>query len=420
MRFRSRRISTTIAFTKHSFRDRILVYALVPLVFVAACRNDTKPSAPKDKETEGPRSVTTQKVEFKPMERTITVTGSFFAREQSTLSVKVPGPLETMSVDIGSAVKKGDRLAQIDRKDYELRVRQAKATLAQARARLGLSQEGDQDDIDPEKTPPVQQAKAVLEEATRNRERVKQLTKEKIAAQSELDTVEAAYRVALGKYQDSLQDVRERQALLVQRRVEVSQAEKQLVDTTIYAPFDGIIQQRRASPGEFLEIGTPLLTIAAVDPLRLHLEIPERESTQVAPGQPIRIRVEGNTNPIAAHIDRVSPMLSETNRMLIVESDVASTPGLKPGLFAQAEIVISTNDPALVIPESAITSFVGLEKAFVVAEGKALEKSISTGRRRNGVVEIRSGLKQGDIVILNPSKIRSGQTVVQEGDAKAR
>jgi RND family efflux transporter MFP subunit len=197
-------------------------------------------------------------------------------------------------------------------------------------------------------------------------------------------------------------------------------AQKQLAQTSIISPFGGVVQQRRASVGEFLEMGTPLLVIAEVDPLRLRLQVPERESSTIIPGQPIRVTVEGNSNVYTAEISRVSPMLSESNRMLVVEADVPASPALRPGLFAQAAIVVSKNDLALSIPESAVTSFVGLEKALVVQQGKAVEKSIRAGRRNNGFVEILSGIDANDTIILNPGKIRSGQAVIEEVDAKAR
>ncbi len=392
------------------------------LCFILGCGDKDKATSSASKESDATtvRAVKTFTAQVRPMERSITVTGSFNARERSTLSVKVPGRLDTMAVDIGSVVAKGDVLAQIEKEDYVLKVKQAEALLTQARVRLGLSPEGNDDQIDTEKTATVQQAQAVLDEALANRDRIKALTKEKISAQAELDTAEAAYRVALGKYQDALHDVRERKGLLVQRRAELNLAQKQMVDSTIRAPFDGVVQQRRASPGEFLEMGTPLLVIAAVNPLRLQLEVPERESTRISVGQPIRITVSEDTNVYSAVVSRVSPMLSESNRMLVVEADAPGAPTLRPGLFAEASIVVSTNDPALSIPTNAVTSFVGLQKAFIVKEGKAVEKSITIGRRRNGLVEVINGIAPGDKVILDPAKIRSGQSVTEEADAKAR
>lgn len=388
------------------------------MIFLAACGQKSNPQ--NNANATAPVKVETAIAQIRPMERTISVTGSFTARERATLSVKVPGRLETLAVDVGSVIKKGDRLAQIERADYELRLRQAEATLSQARARLGLSPEGDDDKVDLEKTPVVQQAQALLGEAKKNLERVKQLATEKIAAQSELDAMESAHTVALGRYQDALQDVRERQALVVQRRAELDVAHKQLLDSTILAPFDGVVQQRRASLGEFLEMGTPLMVVAAIDPLRLQLLIPERESSHVAVGQSIHVTVGGSTNVFSAHLDRVSPMLSESNRMLLAEADLPKSPELRPGLFAQAVIVVQTNQPALTIPESAIASFVGLEKAFVIKDGAAVEKSIVTGRRERGYVEVISGLSSGQKVILGAAKLRSGQPVSEEGNATSR
>ncbi len=120
-----------------------------------------------------------------------------------------------------------------------------------------------------------------------NRDRVKQLRAEKIAAQSELDTVEAAYAVALSRYQDALEEIRGRVALVLQRRAELNLSRKQLTDTVTTAPFDAIVHQRLANPGEFVQTGTPLAIIAAVNPLRLRLEIPERRINP-GPSRPAR------------------------------------------------------------------------------------------------------------------------------------
>ena len=354
------------------------------------------------------------------MERTIQVSGSFHAREKSTLSVKVAGRLESIAVDIGSVVRKGDKLAQVDLTDYELRVKQAEAVLFQARAAVGLPLAGDDDTVDIEASGAVREAKALLEEASKNRARVRQLVLEKLAPQTDFDATEAAYSVAVSRHQEAVESVRARQALVVQRRAELNIARKQLSDSTTRAPFDGIVQERLASPGEFVQSGAPLLVIAAVNPLRLRLEVPELESTEIRAGQPLRVRVGRSNTVYPAEVARVSPILSDANRMLLVEADVPPDPALRPGLFAEAEIVIRKDDPALCVPEAAITSFVGLEKVFLMKDSKALERGVTTGRRADQWVEVLTGLMAGDRVILNPAKLRSQQPVHEEVNATAR
>jgi HlyD family secretion protein len=354
------------------------------------------------------------------MERSVQVSGSFYAREKSTLSVKVAGRLEFIAVDIGSVVRKGDKLAQVDLTDYELRVKQAEAVLSQARAAIGLPLSGEDDAVEVEASGAVREAKALLDEAFKNRARVRQLVLEKLAPQTDLDATEAAHAVAVSRHQEAVESVRARQALVVQRRAELNIARKQLSDSTTRAPFDGVVQERLASPGEFVQGGAPLLVIAAVNPLRLRLEVPELESTEIRPGQLVRVRVGRAGTVYQTEIARVSPILTDSNRMLLVEADVPTDPALRPGLFAEAEIVIRKDDPGLCVPESAITSFVGLDKVFLLKQGKAVERGVTTGRRAEHWVEIVNGLAAGDRVILNPGKLRSQQPVHEELNATAR
>ena len=97
-------------------------------------------------------------------------------------------------------------------------------------------------------------------------------------AKAEFDTANAAFKVAEGRYQDAYEEIRNRQGVLAQRRSELALARQQLKDTAVVAPFDGIVQEKRASVGEYLAAGAPVVNIVRMDPLRLRAEIPERES----------------------------------------------------------------------------------------------------------------------------------------------
>ncbi len=357
------------------------------------------------------RKVETARAVERPVERVVSVLGALAAYDQATLSVKVPGRLQQMAVDLGSPVRREQLLAQIEPQDYQLRLQQAEALLGQARARLGLPLEGKDDAVDLEKTSNVKQAAAVLEEARKNRERVASLFQQGILSQSELETVDAAHEVALNRFQDALEEASNRQALLAQRRAEVEIARQQLADTVLRAPFDGAVQERRANVGEYLMAGAPVIALVRVDLLRLRLEVPEREAMHVRAGQTVRLTVEGDTTVHTGEIKRLSPMISEQTRMLVVEADVPNTGSLRPGLFARAEIVANSSDLVLTVPRNALVVFAGVEKVFLVREGKAVEKPVTSGRRAADWVEIVSGLKAGDVVVLAPGSLQTGQAV---------
>lgn len=393
-----------------SVRLRWAILILIPILVCAAglvsCGNQTDRRAAKSGPP--PREVELAPAAMRPMERTVTVTGVLAAQERSTLSAKVSGRLQQVNVDIGSIVAKGDILAEIEPRDYELGLQQAAAALAQARAALGLAPEAESDTIELEDISSVQQTRAVLQEATNNRERVQNLSKSGIASQSEVDTAEAAYKVALSRHQVAMEEARTRIANVAERRADLELARKRLADTAIRAPFDGTVQSRPAGIGQYITSGTPVVELVRSDPLRLRLSVPERFSTQVRVGQPIRLLMDGPTNWFAGQVARLSPALDEQSRMLIVEADVPARESLRPGLFARAELVLSEDEPGLSVPLNALTTFAGLEKIILMHEGKAVERVVTTGRRGQDWVEIVAGLAPGDLVVLNPSGLRTG------------
>jgi multidrug efflux pump subunit AcrA (membrane-fusion protein) len=331
----------------------VAALSIAVLLTCTGCKGDSSASTkPTQAGQEAPaaRQVRVTSVIQKALERSTVALGSLAAFDQATVSVKVPGRLRSITVDLGSAVQQGQVIAQIDSQDYQLRVQQAEAALAQARARLGLSSGGNNDRLAPEQTSIVRQARALLEEAKVNRDRQVALFDQGIVARSQLDSADASYKVAVSRYEDAVEEVRNRQALLAQRRSELALARQQLADTAIYAPFDGAVQEKRASIGEYLGAGAPVATVVRMNPLRLRAEVPEREAQQVRIGQSVRVTTEGDPNVYLGRIARLSPIITPQTRMLIVEAEVANEGSLRPGLFARAEIVIDESTMAVTIP----------------------------------------------------------------------
>lgn len=312
------------------------------------------------------------------MERVLHVVGTLSARDEATVAAEVAGKIEESQVDFGDHVKAGQVLALIDITAYEALVRQSAANVARANASAA--------------------------NAAQNLKRVQDLQKDKISSASELDAAIAEDR---------------------QRRADVKAAEAadaiaklNLERSRVKAPFDGAVAQRIATGGDYVAVGAPIIKLVKTDPLRLRLDVPEREATVVRLGQPVRVTVEGDTNLYTGTIARISPAIREADRMLQVEADVLNNGGLRVGLFARAQIVVDEHDQGLSVPAGALTTFAGLEKVIVIQAGRAAEKTVETGRREADWIEIVSGLSRGETVVLAPAGIRTGQTLMVEGAAQ--
>ena len=383
------------------------------LVSVAGCKSDY-PASGRAANAEGkgqPRQVKTVQVAETPIGDTVTVNGTLAAYDHATVGTKVAGRLQSISVDLGTVVRKGQAIAKLEPQDYQLRVQQAEAALAQARARVGLAPEGGDDNVAVDQTGTVREAKAVLDESKAKRDRAARLINQGIIPKAEMDTADADYKVAMSRYQDAVEEIRNRQGVLAQRRSELNLARQQLADTILYAPMTGVVQEKRASVGEYLAAAAPVVDIVQIDPLRLRVDVPERESHKIHTGQNVRVTLEGDPDAYLGTVKRLSPSINQQNRVLSVEADVRNNGHLKPGAFVKAEIVTDQASTAATVPPSAIVTFAGIEKVITIEGGNAVEKVVMTGKRGQDWVEIKSGINVGQKVIVNPGNLQSGQAV---------
>jgi RND family efflux transporter MFP subunit len=402
---------TASAFTRITFTSAVLVV-------LAGCGDDSASTAAaqESRRDQAPKQVRTARVEERQLGASVLVNGTLDAYDRATVGTKVAGRLQSLAVDLGSRVQRGQLLARIDPTDYNIRLQQAEAGLAQARVRLGLPPGGGSDSVDPSDTPPVREARALLEEARATRERYSALLKDGVISKADFDQVLSQSRVAESRYQESLEEIRNRQAVATQRRAEVALARQQLADTGVYAAFDGVVQQRIASLGEYLAAGAPVVEIVKINPLRFRAEVPERDAATIRVGQSVQLAVDGATGQYSGRITRLSPTITERTRVLGIEADIPNTgPNdgtLRAGSFARATIVTDTSSASLAIPAEALVTFAGIEKVVVVEKGKTKEKPVTTGRRMGPYVEVLSGVNAGDEVVLNPVNLRPGQSVV--------
>lgn len=395
-----------------------VVMLLISGLSLSACGGGDRTAAAAQKEERPggaealtPREVRVVRAETGNLARTVVVSGTLGADEEAEIGPKIAGRLVDLNVDLGDHVRLGQALARLSPTDLQLRIRQAESALQQARAQLGLPA-GGAATVDPDDTALVKQAVANLTQARLTRDRMARLLEQQLIPQQDFDASEAALQVAEARHQEAIETARTRQALVGQRLSELDIARQALRDSTVTAPFDGMIRERLASVGDYVAVGQPVVVLVRVHPLRLRLEVPEREATGVRGGQPVRLTVEGSPGTHEGHVARISPAIREESRTLLVEAEVPNPGGrLRPGSFAKAEIVTQADEPAVLVPTASIVSFAGIEKVIGVADGKAVEKRVKTGRRSGDRVEILEGAAAGDVVVIEPGNLVDGQPV---------
>ncbi|WP_428307223.1 efflux RND transporter periplasmic adaptor subunit [Lacipirellula sp.] len=390
------------------------VIACIAASVLAAAFSGCSPATPAAPKSEATAPVTPKEVEvvaaqLLPWPRTVTVQGALLADEDAVLGSKLAGRVATVSVDLGSIVKKGDPLVALDRSELNLQVKLAEAQLQQACAAIGITPNEDETKLDFDDAPPVQLEQALVDEAQAAVNRARALVPTRAITGGEYDTLVAQLRAAKARYNSALNSVSTQVALIGVRRTELSLAKQQVIDSQLIAPFDGVVEARRVSPGEYVSMGQPLIALVRAERLRFTAGVPESQARQIKTGQKVEIQIAGVAEPILTAVTRVSPIVTQTSRAVRIEADVPNPDhALQAGLFAKADVIVDAEAQALALPESAVTRFAGVEKVWVVADGQAAQKSIRTGRQERGRVEILDGLPAGSEVVANAEQGRTG------------
>ena len=383
------------------FLSRVsLAAALVALSISATACNSGRSTVSAEAKPD-PLAITTTVVEERPIDRFLRVSGSLAADEQAEVSAEATGRIVDTPVERGTRVAEGTVLARISGAEASAQLQEAEANAAQIAARLGLAPDAP---FEPSHVPDVMNAKANLELAEAEFARMKSLLEQKVVSQSEYDQrrtqVEASrqqYRIAENSAQQSFRS-------LQAARARVQLARKAMADTTVRAPFAGLVAERLVSAGDYVSKGTKVATVVRIDPMRVELTVPEQSVALVSVGLPVKLSVDAYPNEVFdAKVRFVSPALRKDQRALTVEA-VAPNPGgrLKPGLFATAAIQQPVGPAALLVPASAVETISGTSRVYVVKNDTLEERIVTVGERVHDRIEITSGVKKGDVLAAEP------------------
>jgi membrane fusion protein (multidrug efflux system) len=327
---------------------------------------------------------------------------------QTDVASEIDKRIVEVPVERGTTVKDGAVLVRLDDQDATNALREAEATEAQTRERLGLKPD---QPFNPLTTPEVMQARAALDRAEADYRRFTQLVDEGAVSRSEHDFKRADYLSAKAQYETTLNQARNLFQLLQAQRARVAMARKALEDTVIRAPFGGLVAEKYVNVGSYAKKGERLLTLVRVDPLRIELAIPEAAVAAIKKGQRVSFTVQSYPDRrFEGTLAYIGPALKAESRALVVEALVPNGNSmLQPGLFATARIELPAARPSTMVPTSAVQNDGGVFKLYMVQNDRAALRIVQVGREADGMVEVLRGLAPGEHVV------RQGQSRLTDG-----
>ena len=372
------------------------------VLLVAGCSRESEKAEAATKKAPEPVPVQAVTAELRLLDKTLAVTGSLNPDESVTVSAEVPGRVQTIAVDFGNHVRKGQVVAELDKQELSIAVERAKASLAQALARLGL--DSSQEAVRPESTPSIRQAQAQMEDAKSKFQNASSLVKSGDISQERFTEAQKVYEARRAVYEAARDDARTLTAQVQALQAEVKLAQKRLSDATVRAPFDGEVSQKHVSPGQYIKENTPIVTVVKTSPLRLRVEIPETAAGAVRVGTRLTFTTDAAPGEqFSAVVRELNPSLDAQSRTLAAEARLTGNhPRLRPGMFVQVQLDIERVSKAVVVPKRALYNVAGLTKMFTIKDGRTVEHKILPGQEVDGWVEVPSDqIQPGDQVAVS-------------------
>jgi len=371
-------------------------------------------------------------------------TGTFIADESSDIAPPVAGRVIATPVDVGAHVVAGQVICELDHRDAQLKLDQARAQLAEATAsvrqmqsRIGLTS----GTFDAAKVPEVaaalanyqsSQAQAKLAAADAQRYAnlvasgdVSRSAFEKARTQQETadalaNAARQQYEAAANAARQSYEAVSTSQASLDGVKAQLAQAEKGLADTTIRAPFDGFITARPVAAGEYVALTNKIATVVRIGSLKLDLQTPEQRASMAHIGDKVVAHVDAYPGrDFLGAVNAINQSVDPNSRIFVLEARFDNRDAaLKPGMFATARVQQPGGVQAIFLPKLAVIrdKTTDSNQVFVIQNGKARLRVVQVGDTEGDAVRVLGGIAGGEVVaVTNLSELYDGAAVAPKG-----
>lgn len=326
-------------------------------------------------------------------------TGTVRARTAAVMSSKVMAYVRQVAVQVGDRVNDGQELVTLDGQDLDANVRRAEAGEAEIRSAVPEADNG------------VAGAKANLDLAQSTFQRMEELASKKSISNQEFDEASARLKSAQAAYDMARARRNQLDAKLAQAEQEIRSAGIMREYTRMAAPFAGVVTARSVEPGNLAAPGAPLLAIEREGVYRLEASVDESKLPFVKMGQSVEVTLEALDRRLTAKVSEIVPAVDAASRAYTVKIDLPALANVRSGMFGRAWFSMGTRR-VLAVPVAAILDRGQLQSIFVIDDGVARNRLITTGKRDSTFVEVLSGLSEGEkIVSPIPPALADGDRV---------
>lgn len=378
------------------------------------------------------------KPERRDLEVTFQYTGDILASRQTPIFAKTSGYIRAIHAERGEYVKAGQLLVEIEPTEMENALDQARAALATSQAGLQVARSN----LESARANLLNQqalltrAQSVLANDRRQADRMAELFGKGLVSAQDRDNARTVYessqsavvaqeaqaQVARVQIETTDSQVRLAEAQVEQQRSAVRMSQMRVDDTRLVAPFGGYVSHRPLEVGAAVSsqaaatsnASVAILTLQDIDPVKVQIEIPEREVARVRPGNGMRLTADAYPDRrFAGTVARVMHALDPRTRTMGIEVDIPNPERLlKPGMYARVQLVLETRPGALLVPLEALVGGETRPTLLVVRDGKVATLAVELGVAEGSRVQVVKGLAPDDQVILQGKElVREGQPV---------
>lgn len=313
-------------------------------------------------------------------------TGTVRARTATVLSSKVMAYVREVAVQVGDHVREGQEIVKLDAQDLDANVRRAEAAEAEVHSAFPEADNG------------VAAAKANLDLARSTFQRMDELNTRKSISSHEFDEASARLKAAQAGYEMARAKRSQLDSKLAQVRQETRAANIIRDYTRLAAPFAGVVTMKSAEPGNLAAPGAPLLTIEREGAYRLEASVDESKMALVKAGESVEVALEGPDRRLTARVSEIVPSVDAASRAYIVKIDLPALENVRSGMFGRAWFPMGARK-VMTVPAQALVERGQLQSVFVVEDGSARNRLVTTGKREADGVEVLSGLTEGEKVV---------------------